>query len=180
MHFDSIDNVSGTTNLDNNIQSTSISTAQLGDQIGASCLSNSTSTMTKSRRSVRLARKSPRRIRSTSTRSTIHRTLSGGVNRIQSTNLNSHVRPIIDEESSRIVSSVSNEMLNSDNQDPVTNTYQQVGIMEDSDSDVQLAANTILRSKSTELITRAEVLSYFTIAEQGYKCRLCGKVSILE
>ena len=59
------------------------------------------------------------------------------------------------------------------------NLYQSLLPSDQSDDDEILPRNNAsLKQKSMGLLTRAEVLAYFSVEPNGYKCNLCNKVCI--
>ncbi|CAM4772345.1 unnamed protein product [Rotaria magnacalcarata] len=55
-------------------------------------------------------------------------------------------------------------------------SYRDLLSSDQSDDDEILTNSTVMiKQKSTGLATRPEVLSYFLVQDNGYKCKLCGK-----
>lgn len=140
---------------------------------------------TDTRRSVRISAKSPKR---TSNQTNIHRTLSGGVANTNSPKLNARKRTSgsIDTQGTSTSSISYSTVTHNDNDDIQlgnnndSTSYRDLLPSDQSDDDEMLTGSSVtIKQKSTGLATRFEVLSYFLVQDNGYKCKLCDKVGYL-
>ncbi|CAF2027220.1 unnamed protein product, partial [Rotaria magnacalcarata] len=144
----------------------------------------STLITTDTRRSVRISVKSPKRTPSSSNQLNLHRTISGGVANSNSPKFNAPKRTSgsVDTQgtstSSISYSTITTndnggiQLSNNNNSTP----YRDLLPSDQSDDDEMLTNSSVMiKQKSTGLATRSEVLSYFLVQNNGYKCKLCDK-----
>jgi hypothetical protein len=145
-----------------------------------------TSSTTDARRSVRLSTKSPRKTSLSSNQSNLHRTISGGVANNHSPKLNVRKQTAVSTDAhntsassitySTITSNDNVDIHHDDNNSSCRNLLPS----DQSDDDEMLLDNNILVKQTLiRIATRSEVLSYFSIENNGYKCKLCNKVSLI-
>jgi hypothetical protein len=131
------------------------------------------------RRSVRLSIKSPQQRSSSSTEASVHRTISGGVVSTHSPKLNTRKRtsasvdthgiPVNSSDCSASTQHGAGDDSNTSGPNPLPS--------DQSDDDEMVSGdNVVIKRKHTGLATRSEVLSYYSIEADGYKCKLCNKV----
>ncbi|CAF3265381.1 unnamed protein product [Rotaria sp. Silwood2] len=165
-------------------QSTSATSSSQGN---TNYLSSNTSAAGDSRRSVRLSAKLTKRTSLSSIQSSIHRTISGGVTNPHSPKLNVRKRASASTDTQG-VSTTSNSISYStiisndddgahDNNHKSNVSHQDLLPSDQSDDEEMLIDNnTIIKEKTTGLASRSEVLSYFIVQDDGYKCKLCNNV----
>ena len=143
--------------------------------------SSSISTIYSPRRSSRLSSKSP----ATSSRTpNIHRTLSGGVENNHSSRLNNRNRtPLsggrVDYSNRPSQTSFNNGSGIHRAINDLTNLDLYLPSDQSDDDEMPTKNNTAVQPKSTALASRSEVLSYFQRQNDGFKCKLCHKVSLI-
>ena len=154
------------------------------------CSPINTSIATDKRRSVRLLAKSPKKTSASSSQSSLHRTISGGVGNAHSPKLNVRKRTSgsTDTHGTSTSSITYSTITSNDNINRIhysnhnnKNTYSRHILPSDQSDDDEMLINnsTIMKPKPTALVSRSEVLSYFSIQDNGYKCKLCDNVNLL-
>ncbi|CAF1554449.1 unnamed protein product [Rotaria sp. Silwood1] len=141
---------------------------------------------TDTRRSVRLSAKSSKRISSLN-QSSIHRTISGGVALTHSPKLNVRKRTSDSTDTqgtstssisySTITSNDNGGMHDSNNKN--STSYRDFPSDQSDDDEISTNNSVVIKQKSTGLLTRSEVLSYFLVQDNGYKSNLCDCYSVL-
>ncbi|CAF4259974.1 unnamed protein product [Rotaria sp. Silwood2] len=163
---------SGTSSTINTANSSLINTSMAGE----------------SRRSGRLSAKFPKAVSLTSNQSTLHRTISGGVDNNRSPKLNIRKRILGNTDTNIILPSSSssssvvindNGGFNDNNNNSNHSTSQNLPSDQSDDDEMSSDNNVVVQQKTTGLASRAQVLSYFVIQDKGYKCKLCSKASLV-
>ncbi|CAF5089062.1 unnamed protein product, partial [Rotaria sp. Silwood1] len=141
---------------------------------------------TDTRQSVCLSAKSSKRTSSLN-QSSIHRAISGGVALTHSAKLNVRKRtsgstdtqgtPTSSISYSTITSNDNGSMHDSNNKN--STSYRDLLPSDQSDDDeISTNSSVVIKQKSTELLTRSEVLSYVLVQDNDDKCKLCDQVSL--
>ncbi|CAF3697558.1 unnamed protein product [Rotaria sp. Silwood1] len=122
---------------------------------------------TDTRRSVRLSAKSSKRISSLN-QSSIHRTISGGSTDTQRTSTSSI--------SYSTITSTDNGGMHDSNNKNSTSYRDLLPSGQSDDDEISTNNSVVIKQKSTGLLTLSEVLSYFLVQDNSYKCNLCDQV----
>jgi len=142
------------------------------------------------RRSVRLSLRSPQLTTRSSSQSKIHRTISGGVNANQSPKPNNRKRSSLSNSArgSSKLSFTHSSITTYDNNDGSVNRniFKNNSLPSDQSDDEEIMidnkTNSIIqqkRSTRSNVATRSEILNYFEVQTNGFKCKLCNLVSLL-
>ena len=133
------------------------------------------------RRSARLSTKSPLQRSSSSAQASFHWTISGGIASSHSPRPSTRKRISGSADTRGILVNPSNRSTNTrSNAGDNSNTTDQGPLPSDQSDDDEMPSgdNLAIKRKDMGLATRSEILSYYSVEANGYKCKLCSKVSL--
>ena len=129
------------------------------------------------RRSARLSTKPPQQRSSSSAQESFHRTISGGVAGSHSPRPSTRKRISGSADTRSIPVNSSNRSTNThSNAGDNNNTPGQGPLSSDQSDDDEMPSgdNLLIKRKHMGLATRSEILSYYSVEADGYKCKLCN------